>query len=109
MGLEHWARFDPEDLLVEDLEHWLVVVRRKQITLGACVLLLRRPEESLSRLTPAEATELPAAVGAFESRALAAFQPDKFNYVAAMMKDPYVHFHAFPRYSADQRRYEVDW
>ncbi|WNM35369.1 hypothetical protein RKE30_35910 [Streptomyces sp. Li-HN-5-11] len=108
-SLDHWKKFRPEELTVQDFDNWLIVVRGKQVTLGSAVLLLRRPVASLGDMSVAEATELPTVCRWFEERAAAVYKAERFNYIAAMMKDPYVHFHAFPRYSTAQHRYGVEW
>ncbi len=95
-------KFQPERLTVKEFDHWLVTVRTKQVTLGAVVLLLKRIEPSLSGLSPSEASELPQVAKWFEDSASRLFGAEKFNYIAAMMKDPVVHFHALPRYSQEK-------
>ncbi len=100
--MSHWSKFEPESRAVFDTTHWLVVVRGKQITLGACVFLLRRPVESLSEVTPDELSELPSLAAWFESQTKNLWNAERFNYISAMMKDPYVHFHAIPRYSGER-------
>ena len=107
--LEHWKKFRPSDLTVREFEHWLVVVRAKQVTLGSTVFLLKRPVEALGGLEATEAAELPSVAGWFEERVRNLYTAERFNYVAAMMKDPYVHFHAFPRYGSQRERYGMGW
>lgn len=109
MNYEHWERFALPETQYFETEHWLGVVRRKQVTLGSSVLLLKRPTPTLSSLTAEEAVDFVSAAGEFEQRALAAFGAEKFNYLAAMMKDPFLHFHAFPRYSAPVTFAGRDW
>jgi diadenosine tetraphosphate (Ap4A) HIT family hydrolase len=109
MNLDHWKKFRPTELIVQDFEYWLVVVREKQITLGACVFLLKRPVASLGELDAAELAELSSVAAWFEHASRVTYGADKFNYLAAMMKDPYVHFHAFPRYGSEVSRYGVEW
>lgn len=92
-------KFQPDRLAIKEFDHWLITLRTKQVTLGAVVLLLKRVEPSLAGLKPAEAQELPLVVKWFEDRASHIFGAEKFNYIAAMMKDPVVHFHGLPRYS----------
>ena len=87
----------------------MLALRGKQVTLGSCVLLLKRPVESLAALEPAEAVDLVVVAGEFERRVSDAFGAERFNYVAAMMKDPFVHFHAFPRYSEPSDFGGVSW
>lgn len=84
-------------------DHWLVVVRPKQVTLGALVLVSRRHVLGLGDLRPDEAADLPLAAAALERRLAAAFGHDKINYLALMMLDPHLHFHVLPRYAAPRR------
>ena len=102
-------KFQPNRLGIKEFTHWLVTVRTKQVTLGAVVFLLKRPEPSLKGLTPDEAAELPQVATWFENSASSLFAAEKFNYIAAMMKDPIVHFHALPRYSQDRAFGGKNW
>jgi diadenosine tetraphosphate (Ap4A) HIT family hydrolase len=109
MGLEHWAKFRPSELNCHEFPRWLVVVRQKQVTLGDCVFLAKRPAQSLGEMEADELAELADVAAWFESATKHLFGAERFNYVAAMMKDPYVHFHAFPRYSTAVNRYRAEW
>jgi diadenosine tetraphosphate (Ap4A) HIT family hydrolase len=104
-----WERFRIRERLVKEFDYWLVVVRPSQITLGACLFLLKRDARSLGELSADESNELVQVVNWFETKAAAVFGAEKFNYVVAMMKDPTTHFHAFPRYSTEQVRYAITW
>lgn len=106
---EHVAKFRPEDLAVKETRHWIVTVRGKQVTLGSCVILLKRNAASISDLEADEAADFVEAVGWFEATLRSLFAPERFNYVAAMMKDPFVHFHAFPRYEASRSWGDREW
>lgn len=97
-----YDKFQPERLTIKEFDHWLITVRTKQVTLGAVVFLLKRLEPSLGGLNSAEAEELPSVARWFEESAARLFGAEKFNYIAAMMKDPLVHFHALPRYSQER-------
>lgn len=108
-NLGHLVKFRPNDLLVKEFENWVVCVRAKQVTLGSCVILLKREEPSLGRLTASEAYGLVEAAKWFESITRATFSAEKFNYIAAMMKDPFVHFHAFPRYAGAREAVGEVW
>lgn len=109
MALEHWAKFRPSELACREFSSWLVVVRQKQVTLGDCVFLVKRAVSSISEMEPNELAELAEVTAWFEATTKATFGAERFNYVAAMMKDPYVHFHAFPRYSTSTHRYGIEW
>jgi diadenosine tetraphosphate (Ap4A) HIT family hydrolase len=104
-----WPRFNVKERFVKDFQYWTIIVRPNQVTLGACLFLLKRDATSLAMVEPEEIIELVEIVKWFEYRATTIFRAEKFNYVAAMMKDPFVHFHAFPRYSTEQFLYGVNW
>lgn len=93
-----WRKFGYPDGEVLHTDHWRVVIRPKQVTLGALVLISTRHVEALSALLPEEAAELPDAAKALEACLAAAFAPDKINYLALMMVDSHLHFHVLPRY-----------
>jgi diadenosine tetraphosphate (Ap4A) HIT family hydrolase len=109
MSLEHWEKFRPSDLGCREFRNWLVVVRQKQVTLGDCVFLVKRPVSSLAEMKADELSELADVAAWFETATKKLFAAERFNYIAAMMKDPYVHFHAFPRYSTPIVRYGIEW
>ena len=81
-------------------EHWSVLVRKQQVTLGSLVLAANRNFISAAELTPEEALEFPAVVGRLEGALRAAFAFDKINYLCLMMVDRHYHFHVLPRYEA---------
>lgn len=109
LDLTHLDKFQLAQLAVKELRDWVICIRAKQITLGSCVILLKRAEPSFGGLTSREAIELTEAARWFESVTIAAFGAEKFNYVAAMMKDPFVHFHALPRYSKPKEMFGQTW
>jgi diadenosine tetraphosphate (Ap4A) HIT family hydrolase len=101
------AKFNyPRTLVVED-DHWAVLVRTAQPTLGALVLAARRDVTSLAALTPVEAAALPAMAARIERMLATVVAPDKLNYLALMMVDPQVHFHVLPRYAGTRQWRDV--
>ncbi len=92
-------KFGYPDSLVKDYEHWLVLLRPAQVTLGALVLAAKSDATAYGALPPAAFAEQGEIVAAIE-RALAAFTAyERINYLMLMMVDPQVHFHVIPRYS----------
>lgn len=68
----------------------------------------------IGEATVEEFAEFPKVVEWYEAKCRSLFGAEKFNYLAAMMKDNFVHFHAFPRYSKDIEMLgevwkDVDW
>lgn len=91
----------PGGLLLE-LDHWVVLRRPVQATLGALVLGARSGATSFAALPPGAHAELALATRRIEA-ALTAFRPhDRINYLMLMMVDPQVHFHVLPRYAEAQ-------
>src|SRR5256885_10717182 len=86
--------------LIREFEHWIVLLRPAQVTLGSLVLAAKSKATAYSGL-PADAfAEQAAAVSAIE-QALARFVAyERINYLMLMMGDPNVHFHVIPRYSS---------
>src|SRR4051812_29757366 len=85
--------------LVREFEHWVVLVRPGQVTLGALVLAAKSEATAYGELPLEAFAEQAEAVAAIE-RALRAFTGyERINYLMLMMVDPNVHFHVIPRYS----------
>jgi diadenosine tetraphosphate (Ap4A) HIT family hydrolase len=89
----------PESLLAE-FEHWLVLLRPAQVTLGSLVLVCTDPADRFGAISAAASAELQLASNAIESALAVSFAHDKINYLMLMMVDPDVHFHVLPRYES---------
>lgn len=97
------AKFGYPGTLVAEFDHWLVLARPAQVTLGSLVLAARGEATAYGALPAAAFAEQGQAVAAIE-RALAAFVAyEKINYLMLMMVDPHVHFHVIPRYAGARR------
>ena len=91
-------KFGFPETLVHQFEHWAVLVRPAQVTLGSLVLVSTGEQTAYGDLPEAAFVEQGRAVAAIE-RALAAFtRYQRINYLMLMMVDPHVHFHVIPRY-----------
>jgi len=96
------AKFGFPETLIEDYEHWCVLLRPAQATLGSLVLAHKGEETAFGALSVAAFSEL-AEVSRDIEASLKAFRPyDRINYLMLMMVDPHVHFHVLPRYQAAQ-------
>jgi diadenosine tetraphosphate (Ap4A) HIT family hydrolase len=107
--MEFMQKFKPNELCLKDFKYWVIVLRQKQLTLGDAVILLKREVASIGDATKDEFAEFPLVIKWYEKKCKALFSPDKFNYVAAMMKDNFVHFHAFPRYEEIRQFADLVW
>ncbi len=89
--------------LIRELDHWLVLLRPAQVTLGSLVLAAKSDASAYSQLPRDCFTEQAEAIGMIE-RALSAFtRYERINYLMLMMVDPHVHFHVIPRYSTERQ------
>jgi diadenosine tetraphosphate (Ap4A) HIT family hydrolase len=85
--------------LLREFEHWVVLLRPAQVTLGSLVLAAKSDATAYHQLPREAFVEQADAVQEIET-ALAAFtQYERINYLMLMMVDPNVHFHVIPRYS----------
>jgi diadenosine tetraphosphate (Ap4A) HIT family hydrolase len=88
--------------LVREFEHWLVLVRPAQVTLGSLILAAKGDATAFGALPAAAFAEQALVIPAIE-KALAAFcSYERLNYLMLMMVDPHVHFHVIPRYSGSR-------
>lgn len=91
--------FGYPDSLIKEFEHWVVLLRPKQVTIGSLVLAAKSDATNLGCLDSDEWSEFALACSYAEKLLVDTFGAEKFNYLALMMKDPNVHFHLIPRYS----------
>jgi diadenosine tetraphosphate (Ap4A) HIT family hydrolase len=94
-----FANFNGSTTLIAEYEHWCVLVRPKQVTLGSLVLVAKSDATAFSALPPAAFAEMETVIADIEATLAAEFQYDKINYLMLMMVDPHVHFHVIPRYA----------
>lgn len=87
--------------LIAETEHWAVLARPKQATLGALVLAAKNDAEAFGDLPPASFADLHNVTRHIEHALSRAFDYKKLNYLMLMMVDPHVHFHVLPRYDSD--------
>lgn len=107
-------KFGYPNSVVADYDHWVVLLRPQQVTLGALVLVCKQAVTSFGALSPAAGAELVAVAQDAEQALAAAYRHDKINYLMLMMIDPEVHLHVLPRYAttrefAAQQFSDVAW
>lgn len=106
--------FGHPETVIKEYEHWFVLFRMNQITVGSLVLAAKSDATHLGELTSEEWAEFSQVSKDVEAVLRSTFGAEKFNYLALMMKDPNVHFHFVPRYSkpveVNGREYaDADW
>ncbi|MGY9054652.1 MAG: HIT family protein [Alphaproteobacteria bacterium] len=87
----------PETSIAE-LDHWGVMLRPAQPTLGALALVCKQPVTAFSDVDAAGFADLQKAIAGVEAMLRATTGYEKINYLMLMMNDPDVHFHVIPRY-----------
>ena len=103
------VKFGYPDTLLREFEHWVVLLRPAQPTLGSLVLAAKSDATAFADLPHESFAELAHVVSSVE-RALRSFcEYERINYLMLMMVDPHVHFHAIPRYSKPRQWNELDF
>lgn len=101
--------------VIKEFEHWIVLFREKQVTIGSVIIMSKELDKnSLGDVTPGAWGEFGLVSKFVEATIMKVFGAEKFNYLALMMYDPEVHFHVIPRYSkpvnfADREFIDPDW
>lgn len=87
----------PQRLILET-DHWALLLRPAQVTIGSLVLISKSGATAFPDLSPEAFADLRQVCHSLESALKGAFACDKINYLMLMMMDPHVHFHVLPRY-----------
>ena len=102
MSNQTMERFGFPDTTIREYEHWIVLLREQQVTMGSLVLCSTSDATAFSDLPAAAFGEFGTVVKDAERALSTAFSYDKINYLMLMMVDPNVHFHVFPRYAGER-------
>lgn len=102
MSNQTMIRFGYPETLICEYEHWVVLLRESQVTLGSLVMCASSDVTEFSQLPSVAFEEMGTVVADIESGLYRAFHYDKINYLMLMMVDPNVHFHVFPRYASER-------
>jgi diadenosine tetraphosphate (Ap4A) HIT family hydrolase len=107
-------KFGYPDTVIKEYQHWLVLVRPQQVTLGSLVLVCKEPVTRFSDVSTTAFTELHEVIAAIESTLSELYGYQKMNYLMLMMVDLDVHYHVIPRYESprsfsDQQVLDHGW
>jgi len=91
-------KFNYPDSLIKTYQHWHLLLRPNQTTLGALVLVCKEKTTQYSGISDEAAAEQKQIISEVESVLKTRFNYSKINYLMLMMVDPAVHFHIIPRY-----------
>jgi diadenosine tetraphosphate (Ap4A) HIT family hydrolase len=95
---ETMRKFGYPETLVREYDHWVVLLRPAQVTLGSLVLAAKSDATAFGALQSEAYAELASITGAIEATLSAEIGYERINYLMLMMVDPHVHFHVFPRH-----------
>jgi diadenosine tetraphosphate (Ap4A) HIT family hydrolase len=96
------AKFGHPATLIAEYDHWVLLLRPAQPTLGALVLAAKSDAMAFGDLPAAAHAELKIATAKIEAALTGAVGNAKINYLMLMMVDPHVHFHVLPRYDGER-------
>ena len=99
MAHETLKTFGYPDTLVREYEHWCVLLRPAQVTLGSLVMICKQDVTQFSDISGAAFAEMGQVTKDIETGLKTVCDFDKINYLMLMMVDPHVHMHVIPRYS----------
>mgnify|MGYP000643480105 FL=1 len=108
-NLEFMKKFRPEELCIKEFKYWIVCARKKQVTLGDTIIALKRETPNMSDMTKEEAAELVEVTKWYENTCKEKLGAIKFNYIAMMMHDFFIHYHVFPRYDKKINLFDMEW
>jgi diadenosine tetraphosphate (Ap4A) HIT family hydrolase len=92
-------KFGYPETMIKELDHWVVLLRPAQVTLGSLVLAAKSDATAYSDLPDKAFTEQALAIRSIETALRQFCSYERINYLMLMMVDPNVHFHVIPRYS----------
>lgn len=93
-------KFGYPHTLIKEYDHWCVLLRPHQPTLGSLVLVCTEEETAFSQISQDAFSELKPVTARIETGLATLCSFEKINYLMLMMVDPDVHFHVLPRYSS---------
>ncbi|QHD66010.1 HIT family protein [Sphingobium yanoikuyae] len=96
------AKFGWPATLIAEFDHWVVLLRPAQPTLGSLVLAAKSDATAFGDLPGDAHAELKTVTAAIEAALTRAVDYAKINYLMLMMVDPHVHFHVIPRYDGER-------
>jgi diadenosine tetraphosphate (Ap4A) HIT family hydrolase len=91
-------RFGYPETLIAEYDHWVVLLRPAQPTLGSLILAAKGEATAFCDLEPPAFGEMHRVIAAIEHSLHLAISYERINYLMLMMVDPHVHFHVIPRY-----------
>lgn len=102
--------FDEKNDLIKEYQHWKLLVKNRNVSLGKCVAITKQHHESLSEISPAEMVELVQVAKEIERALKKSFSYDKICWLMLMMKERHhTHFNIIPRYKTPREFAGIKW
>ena len=102
MANQTLLKFGYPGSLIKEYNHWVVLLRPAQVTLGSLVLAAKSDATAFGQLPAPAFAELAVITRAIEATLLSEVAYERINYLMLMMVDPNVHFHVIPRYEGER-------
>lgn len=99
---EFAAKFQLKEYAICETKHWILSLRPEQVTLGSCILSLKRECNSVKDISLNEFKDLHPLLQKLESLYMDVFGASIVNYLLLMLVDKQLHFHIIPRYSEEK-------
>ncbi len=85
--------------MIKKFKYWSIVYKESPSILGQCAFILNKETPNFSHISAEQMAEFPKVCKWYENKLNKLFGAEKFNYCAIMMKEQFVHFNVYPRYS----------
>ena len=107
-------KFGYPESLIKTYDHWHLLLRPGQPTLGSLILIAKEDIHHYSEMPQEAFKEQQSIIAQIEKVLKHRFDYDKINYMMLMMVDPAVHFHVIPRYEnpvnfCNQEFEDIQW
>ena len=102
MANDTMLKFGYPETLIHEYDHWVVLLRPAQVTLGSLILAAKSEAIAFGDLPAGAHAELATVTKDIESVLGTEIGYQKINYLMLMMVDPHVHFHVLPRYEGER-------
>ena len=96
------AKFGHPTMPIGETEHWNVLLRPQQITLGSPVLVCRGPVTRFGDIRPAAIAGLHDAIRRIGTILREFVQYEKIHYPVSIMADLDVHSYGIPRFASER-------
>ncbi|MFO1259892.1 MAG: HIT family protein [Sphingomonadaceae bacterium] len=100
-------KFGYPDTLIGETEHWVILLRPAQVTLGSLVVAAKSDQQAFGALPTEFHADLAEVTRRVEAMLTQAIDYQRINWLMLMMVDPHVHFHVLPRYEGERIRNDL--